>query len=286
MAGTNNAVTKALEMLELLGGADQGLRLKAIAQQLGMPESTAHRLLASLVESGFAEQRDEHGEYSLGWKIVVLANAMGRDSRLVQMVRPYLEELVRQLGHTANLAVLSNLEVMYLDCQTPRRSMALYVASGLTLPVYATSLGKSMLTFQDEDVRDTLIDRLTFTPLTPNTVRSRSELMAALEEIRRHGCATSRSTSPAAPVTGPWVPSSSAPSPRSASLRRKRIFRAIGTRPTRSSSPLRLAPHRSSSSELLRSTRSDPHCDGRLAFLAQPSAVSTIFFHKLTICNS
>ena len=192
MAGTNNAVTKALEMLDLLGGADQGLRLKAIAQQLGLPESTAHRLLASLVESGFVEQRDEHGEYSLGWKIVVLANAMGRDSRLVQMVRPYLEELVRQLGHTANLAVLSNLEAMYLDCQTPRRSMALYVASGLTLPVYATSLGKSMLTFQDEDVRDTLIDRLTFTPLTPNTVRSRSELMAALEEIRRHGYAIDR----------------------------------------------------------------------------------------------
>ena len=97
MAGTNNAVTKALEMLDLLGGADQGLRLKAIAQQLGLPESTAHRLLASLVESGFVEQRDEHGEYSLGWKIVVLANAMGRDSRLVQMVRPYLEELVHRL---------------------------------------------------------------------------------------------------------------------------------------------------------------------------------------------
>lgn len=192
MAGTNNAVTRALEILELLGGADQGLRLKAIAQQLDIPESTAHRLLASLVESGFAEQRDDYGEYSLGWKIVVLANAMGRDARLVQMVRPYLEELVRQLGFTANLAVLSNLEVMYLDCQTPRRSMALYVASGLTLPAHATSLGKSLLAFQDADTRDALLDRLTLTPLTPSTVKTQQELVAALDEIRQQGYALDR----------------------------------------------------------------------------------------------
>jgi DNA-binding IclR family transcriptional regulator len=192
MTGTNNAVTNALDVLDLLGRAEQGLRLKDIATQLELPESTTHRLLASLMSRGYVEQRAEHGTYLLGWKVVVLANALGRDARLVQMMRPYLERLVHELGHTINLAVISNEQVMYLDCQTPKRSLALYVAPGLTLPVHATSLGKTMLAYQSAPERDRLLARLTLAPLTPNTITSRDALIDALDSIRRNGFALDR----------------------------------------------------------------------------------------------
>ncbi|MGH2559340.1 MAG: IclR family transcriptional regulator [Thermomicrobiales bacterium] len=187
MAGVNLSVTKALDVLDLLGQSERGLRLKDIAIQLDLPESTTHRLLASLAGRGYVQQRDDHGVYILGWKIVVLAGSLGSDARLVQTMRPFLDRLVRQLGQTINLAVLSNDQVMYLDCQTPNHSLALYVAPGLTLPVHATSLGKVLLAHLPLDERETFLNRLTLAPLTPKTIATPSALRAALEAVRHDG---------------------------------------------------------------------------------------------------
>lgn len=183
MPPTTNAVTNALDLLDLLGNAEAGMRLKDIALQLDLPESTTHRLLASLESRAYVEQRAD-GTYLLGWKIVVLANALGDDARLVQLVRPWLGGLSRRLGHTVNLAVISNDKVMYLDCQTPPHAIAISVPPGWTLPIHATSLGKSMLAFTPDDERDALLDRISFEPMTAKTITGRAEFLSALDQIR------------------------------------------------------------------------------------------------------
>jgi IclR family acetate operon transcriptional repressor len=180
---------KALDVLDLLGQAEQGVRLKDIAIQLDLPESTAHRLLASLADRGYVQQHAEHGTYTLGWKLAVLARSLGSDARLVQNMRPYLDQLVRQLGQTINLAVLSNDRVMYLDCQTPSLSLALYVAPGMTLPVHATSLGKNLLANLPETEREGLLDRIVLAPLTPHTVTDKDRFRALLDQVREQGYA-------------------------------------------------------------------------------------------------
>jgi DNA-binding IclR family transcriptional regulator len=189
MAGVNLSVTKALDVLELLGRAENGLRLKDIADQLALPESTTHRLLASLAGRGFVQQRDDQRTYMLGWKIVVLSESLGSNARLVQVMRPYLGRLVRKLGQTANLAVLTNDRVMYLDCQTPSHSVALSVSPGLTMPVHATSLGKVLLAYLPPAELDAVLERIDYAALTPNTVTSASALGVELDNVRRRGFA-------------------------------------------------------------------------------------------------
>jgi IclR family acetate operon transcriptional repressor len=188
VAGSNSAVTNALDILDLLGQSVHGLRLKDIAARLDLPESTAHRLLAGLVSRGYVQQHDDQS-YELGWKIVVLADALGSDARLVQAMRPSLQKLVRELGQTINLAVLSNDQVMYLACQTPVSSLSLYVTPGLTLPVHATSLGKVLLAFSPPDETETVLSRLDYKPLTAQTIADAAGLRAALERVREQGYA-------------------------------------------------------------------------------------------------
>jgi IclR family transcriptional regulator, KDG regulon repressor len=189
VVGANLTVTKALDVLDLLGQAEQGLRLKDIALRLGLPESTTHRLLTSLAARGYVQQREDHGLYQLGWKIVVLADALGSGARLVETMRPYLQRLVRDVGQTINLAVLSNDQVMYLDCQTPINSLSLYVAPGLTLPAHATSLGKVLLAHLPPAELDAALARLPFTPLTPNTISTPAAFREALTDVRQQGYA-------------------------------------------------------------------------------------------------
>jgi DNA-binding IclR family transcriptional regulator len=187
--GINVSVSKALDMLDLLGQAESGLRLKDIAERLDLPESTAHRLLASLADRNFVRQQRDHGTYTLGWKITILARGLGSDARLAQEMRPYLEDLARRLGQTINLGVLGNDAVVYLDCQIPSQSMALYTAPGATIPVHASAMGKILLAFMSPDDREALLDRVPLSPITPHTVASRDALHDALAGIRAHGYA-------------------------------------------------------------------------------------------------
>lgn len=187
MAGINVSVANALDVLDLLGQAESGLRLKDIAERLDLPESTTHRLLASLAARDFVRQREDHGTYTLGWQIAILARALDSDARLAQEMRPYLEELTRALRQTINLGVLGNDAVVYLDCQIPSQSMALYTAPGATIPAHASAMGKTLLAWLPPAELDAHLDRLTFTAITPHTIASPDALRAVLPDVRARG---------------------------------------------------------------------------------------------------
>ncbi len=192
MPEVNSSVVKALEIMDFLGQTTQGLRLKDIAHQLDLPDSTTHRLLASLAEKGYVQQREHNGAYALGWKIVTLARSLKAESRLVQDIRPFLEGLLRQAGHTINLAVLSDLQVMYLDCLVPNNSLSLYTAPGAVAPTYATALGKALLAHLPSSELEVVIPRVRLQRLTPQTITSPSEFRLALKEVQRLGYAVDR----------------------------------------------------------------------------------------------
>jgi IclR family KDG regulon transcriptional repressor len=192
MAGINNAVLNALDILDLLGRTPERLRLMDMAHQLGLPESTTHRLLASLAAKGYIQQPEPNGPYALGWKIVTLARSLNTQMRLVQNLRPYLDQVVHQVHQTVNLGVLNDLQVMYLDCLTPNHAVSLYTPPGLLVPAYATSLGKALLAHLPESDLEIALARVPLEPLTPDTITSPAKLKAALDEVRRRGYAVDR----------------------------------------------------------------------------------------------
>lgn len=189
MSGINNGVVKALEILDLLGRGPDPLRLRDISLELDFPESTAHRLLASMAEKGYVQQRESNGAYTLGWKIVTLARSLSTELRLVQDLRPYLEKVLREVRQTVNLGVLNDLYVTYLDCLMPNHAVSLYTPPGLLAPAHATSLGKVLLAHLPELDLEAALSRLQLEPLTPHTITSRLKLTAILEEVRHQGYA-------------------------------------------------------------------------------------------------
>jgi IclR family acetate operon transcriptional repressor len=192
MAAVNNAVLHALDILDLLSRTPEGLRLTDIALELGLPESTTHRLLASMAEKGYVQQPESNGPYALGWKVVTLARALTTELRLVQDVKPYLERVLREVRQTVNLGVLNDLQVAYLDCLIPNHAVSLYTPPGLLVPVYATSLGKALLAYLPGPQLDHVLARLQLEPLTSRTITTRTELKVALDEVRSNGYAVDR----------------------------------------------------------------------------------------------
>jgi DNA-binding IclR family transcriptional regulator len=185
----NNAVLNALDILDLLGRTSEGLRLTDIALELRLPESTIHRLLASMAEKGYVQQHESNGPYALGWKVVTLSRGLTTEARLAHDLRPYLEKILREVRQTVNLGVLNDLQVAYLDCLTPNHTVSLYTPPGLLVPAYATSLGKALLAYLPTPQLEYALSRLQLKPLTPRTITSKAEFKSALEEVRTKGYA-------------------------------------------------------------------------------------------------
>jgi len=190
MNGTNQAVIHALAILDCLGTRKTAQHLIDIAQAVHLPESTTHRLLASLAAKDYIQQNSRDLTYRLGWKVAMLARAFDDGVWLIQSIRPYLQQLVRQVGRSANLAVLQGDHVVPLDCVLPEKpGVALYTWPGTSFPVYATALGKILLAGFPPNELDSVLAKLTLNTYTASTITDPTRLRQVLMEARERGYA-------------------------------------------------------------------------------------------------
>lgn len=197
MASTENAKTcaatdppsilsKAFEVLRAFDSANRVMTLTEIVRASGMPKSTVHRLLSRLVELDVLEEHGDTG-YKVGLGLmrigaVTPALAM-RDSAI-----PYLHSLQQWTGHTVHLAVLRQLDVVYIEALGPFGRAPTVPSIGIRTPAHCTSAGKALLARSDLDE----LARSLPSPLPALTGRSQTSvdaLISELREVRRAGYA-------------------------------------------------------------------------------------------------
>jgi DNA-binding IclR family transcriptional regulator len=184
---------RVLEVLELLTSRPQSVALHEIAAAVGMPQSSAHRLMSTLVEAGFVQQKDKRYELSMKWfdlMTAMLASA-GRlnSSNLRQTAYPVMLQLSADLEMTCNLAVLHGRNVVYIEKVDGGRFGQIGTHVGAMLPAHATALGKSLLAGLSPERREGWLDVGPYSALTSNTLTAVGDLRAELEKTRQRGYA-------------------------------------------------------------------------------------------------
>src|SRR5215210_5276794 len=116
------SVEHALEILGLLR-ASSSLRVSDVAQTLGVANSTAHRLLATLAHRGFVEQDAATRRYRLGQALLDIGTTavLRRDPR--PWARPALTAVAERLDETTHLGVLEGAAVHYIDAVESTRAV-------------------------------------------------------------------------------------------------------------------------------------------------------------------
>ena len=118
--GHAQALSRGLTLLESLAATDHGATLTELAASLKLPAPTAHRLLAALERSAFVRQ-DANGVWSIGVRAFRVGSAFLAQRDLAVEARPHLTRLMEQAGETANLAVMSDGEAVFI-AQAPCRN--------------------------------------------------------------------------------------------------------------------------------------------------------------------
>jgi IclR family acetate operon transcriptional repressor len=189
MTRANNSTLKALEVLEMLAAAEDGLRLTDVAARAGYPISTVRRLLVSLQERGYVEQDGATSRYYSGPKILTLQAHGIRHRHIGRRAYPHLSQLRRQLDETVNLGILSDTSVIYLETLVPDSSFSFYAPPGTRMPLHCTAMGKVFLANLPPATQNAVLDSLDLKPYTPNSMTTVTALRASLGEIGRRGYA-------------------------------------------------------------------------------------------------
>jgi IclR family acetate operon transcriptional repressor len=112
------SLDKAIDVLEHLHDAGVPRGVTEIANALGVPKSSAHRLLKTLVRRGFAEQ-ETAGRYRVGPALIALGIGSLDREPLAALARPVLECEAAAIGETVFLVAPRGRELSEVNRQIP-----------------------------------------------------------------------------------------------------------------------------------------------------------------------
>lgn len=179
---------RCLAIIELLADGAGSLSLGAITDRLGLPKSGAHRLLATLVDLGWAEQDPVTGFYRLTMRLAVLGQQFYVATGIPDICQPLLDRLARESGEFARLAVVNGSSLVWVAHAQGATKGLVYQPSltSNTVPLYATASGKAWLATLGSDQAVRMIVRNRgfddAGKYGPNVLRS---IEAVLREVKR-----------------------------------------------------------------------------------------------------
>jgi len=209
------AVTRAADILDLFLDEQDRLPASEIAARLGLPRSTTHELLTTLVARRYLDrQPGDETVFRLGPKVLELGARYQQRLEFGVEADAVARRVAARCGETVHVAVLDGLDVVYVSKIDSTHSVRLISAVGHRLPANCTAVGKVLLAGLSRQEVARRLKGHKLVGLTDNSVTTRPELLAQLDAVRVTGVAHERSESNpdagcvAAPVVdsrGEWV---------------------------------------------------------------------------------
>jgi DNA-binding IclR family transcriptional regulator len=178
---------RGVKMFELIV-EKQSVTVTEVAKAFSITKSTAHRFLATWKSLGYLQQNAKN-EYFLTDRIKSVAQGRVPKFEVKQLVRPFLEELLKIFRETVNLGHWEGIEVSYLDQLTSKDILNPDLHIGARIPAYCTAMGKAILAHLPEIELKQYITRVKLEPHTERTITDPRVLTEQLSVIRLNGYA-------------------------------------------------------------------------------------------------
>jgi IclR family transcriptional regulator, acetate operon repressor len=185
------AVERALEAIELLSGAADGLSLAEISRELIVNKAIASRLLETLEHAGYVWRDDIAQRYHLTYRISNLGLRQLQQSGLLGQCTSLLEDLAERTGELVRLSVVERGEKVtwvYAVVGT-RRTLRIDPNFNFEVSLHSHATGKAWLMTLPPARALELIKRDGMAPLTPHTNVDIKALRKELDAASRRGFA-------------------------------------------------------------------------------------------------
>lgn len=189
MARLVPAVTRAFDILELFLEQDGPVAAPDVVRQTGLPRTTVHELLATLVARGYLAT-EPSGGYRLGVRLYQLGSRYAEQLDLASEGQQVARGVAEACGETVHVAILEGTDVIYIAKVDSTHAVRMVSAAGRRLPAHCTAVGKMLLaSLPDTELRAVLPEDTLLPALTPQSITDPAALYDALADIRARGTA-------------------------------------------------------------------------------------------------
>lgn len=184
------SLEKGLKVISIFNADQPEMTLTDVARAVDLTRANARRILLTLQYLGYVKS-DDGRRFSLSPKVLSLGYAYLCSLPFRELVQPYLQQLAAAVDESCSMSVLDGTDMVYIARVQTKRIMTIALGIGTRLPLYATSMGKALLSGLQEDALKQLLSVVEWKAFTPHTITDAEALLRHIRQVRETGWAIS-----------------------------------------------------------------------------------------------
>lgn len=198
---------KTFRVLHAFDSAQRTMTLAEIARAAQLDRSATQRIVHTLESLGYLARVPDGKAYGLTCKVLQFGYNYVRANPLIDKASPYLLEVSRAVGETANLHELDGADIVFIARFPGRHLVNINIAVGSRLPAFFTASGTAILSRLPKERQLDVLRQTRLEPMTPHTECDPNKLLKRVGRARETGyCVIANETvlgdiSVAAPIT-------------------------------------------------------------------------------------
>lgn len=151
-------------------------------------KATIHRYVTTLENLRYIE-KNEHDQFQITYKYKIFGTKGLFEFQLIDLVKPYMEELVLEVNESAFIATYREDYVYYLGKIECPSALRIVVEPGKSAPLYCVASGKLFLAHLKRDEFESYLERQPLQAISENTITSKEKMRIEVEKVKNQGFA-------------------------------------------------------------------------------------------------
>lgn len=183
---------KGIAVLEYLSVFPFGKPLQDIKIQLELSQTTAYRILNTLVRLGYLIYNEDTKYYKLSRKLLSLGFRSLNEHNLLEVILPHLRNLRDQVKETACFGVLGDDKGIFIEQAQGNHTFRFVLSPGKSFELHCSAPGKAIMAYLPDTTREYYLSQMTYVRYNDRTIINEHDYLKELEKVREVGYAIDR----------------------------------------------------------------------------------------------
>lgn len=180
---------KGLAVLDYLSYSTKGKTLQEIKNDLEISQTTAYRILNTMVRLEYLTYNEDSKRYKLSRKLLTMGFRALNEHQLLETVLPHLRNLRDETKETACFGVLGEEKGIFIDQALGLHAFSFTLSPGKAFELHCSAPGKAIMAYLPASVRERYLSYMDFRPYNERTITSREDYLKELEHVMQTGYA-------------------------------------------------------------------------------------------------
>lgn len=180
---------KGLAVLDYLSYSYKGKTLQEIKIGLDISQTTAYRILNTMVRLEYLLYDEDSRRYKLSRKLLTLGFRALNEHQLLETVYPHLRSLRDCVKETVCFGVMGEEKGIFIDQAQGLHAFSFTLSPGKPFELHCSAPGKAIMAYLPNNVRDRYLSYMEFKRYNERTITSRTEYLKELDDVLKRGYA-------------------------------------------------------------------------------------------------